>query len=841
MSGISTKEATMQANEVEKQKEALHKQAERTEQLIAEVEAKKTAKQGILNKTNAVWTCQNDPTQKGEILAQQELHCDGTAWFSARTEGDTLTASCNLEFRAESARRYGAELLRFADKVRKCSSILSPAGILLQPGREMEAAVGGRGKSEGHVKAKALLKLVKKASQKIDRFIRQQVSLVYQSGAGNGTQLLAPALKLASSSRMDLLSATQKVKQADQQSSSLQRARETQQQTAIGITSDAPADSVWLCNTDPHQNGTIMALVGSKTCDSAVTFMTSSTSLEPDCKRQFLADSAELYGKAQLQLSEVLKNHCPENKDVKPVNFVLKDRSEALLAALQEVNGHDAETDERLELELRNRADFLSFEQARFKEMTEMAQQAIEVSHKPIIRKQRQEKYKKMIEQRLAAKLYRVEELAKKKAMKREFEQKLDAGKLRISFMEVLDARIDVIGSTRNATLEELSSAKCKDYCSRAWWCQVVNYDRKKSWCTMLQKTVQMSDIIMGELEHDVFIRTTSERALELREDEDQMHSRWLGEYSLVEEEELTFSEKEDMSAMMLMKKIKEGKAAEAILKVALEKGVWECPHDASQYGSVKVSAGSCTANMGFASGTAKPLTTQCDMLFKGITAQVYGGALVKYAQMLRGCPKVDPPPKMVVRVTEEAEKVDEKAASESEAVIAVKQSLVDADTLLVQMKENNLVTETEESAAKSPEEKDVLTFIKQGHNTAIQAIETAMSVRAAVVNAKELEKKRVEANARIAAKEQRAKDDAKWNWFCPADPVQRGAIKATFMDCDAAVAFGSGTKGQLQVSTQLCVDADYKRQCPCCANAILLLYFAVQRSDFILLLLSRW
>jgi hypothetical protein len=108
-------------------------------------------------------------------------------------------------------------------------------------------------------------------------------------------------------------------------------------------------------------------------------------------------------------------------------------------------------------------------------------------------------------------------------------------------------------------------------------------------------------------------------------------------------------------------------------------------------------------------------------------------------------------------------------------------------------------VTETEESAAKSPEEKDVLTFIKQGHNTAIQAIETAMSVRAAVVNAKELEKKRVEANARIAAKEQRAKDDAKWNWFCPADPVQRGAIKATFMDCDAAVAFGSGSKGQLQ------------------------------------------
>merc|ERR1719506_2752542 len=121
---------------------------------------------------------------------------------------------------------------------------------------------------------------------------------------------------------------------------------------------------------------------------------------------------------------------------------------------------------------------------------------------------------------------------------------------MRISYSKVEDARVPVKGSETNGTVYDLSSAKCKDYCSKTWWCDILNYDRKKSECTLMRKKITTLDIEMDdEIEFDLYIRSTSTDG-----------RRELGSGSAGPEE---------TAAANMLQTIKEGKAAEKVMQKA--------------------------------------------------------------------------------------------------------------------------------------------------------------------------------------------------------------------------------------------------------------------------------
>jgi hypothetical protein len=402
-------------------------------------------------------------------------------------------------------------------------------------------------------------------------------------------------------------------------------------------------------------------------------------------------------------------------------------------------------------------------------EVYDMAQEAVEVSHKPEVRKKWQEKYKKAEERRLARLAFEAEERANKAAAKAAFIAKLESGEMVLNYVKIEDARVAVAGSSRNGTVWDVSSAKCKDYCSKSWWCDVTNYNRKKSECTLLQKKIGRGDVELNEeIEFDLYLRTTDEA--------------------------------EQIAAKSIQDDIIGGRKAEKIMQVALDTGAWECAQDPdTNYGSIKASKGSCETDVSLSAGTGKTLTPLCDISFKGASAQIYGGALLSFAAMLRDCPQVKPPPKPVVKVVVKAAQDEEKLETEAESVIAMKQVMKQADDLSEQMNQASQKTEAEAAQIEAPESAKIIETVQQSLAKGRKAMATVSEVYKSVVVAKEKEKKLMEANAALAAKEAQAKDDAKWNWRCPVDPLQRAALHATFNDCDAAVAFSSSTKAPLQ------------------------------------------
>ena len=231
--------------------------------------------------------------------------------------------------------------------------------------------------------------------------------------------------------------------------------------------------------------------------------------------------------------------------------------------------------------------------------------------------------------------------------------------------------------------------------------------------------------------------------------------------------------------------------------------GEWFCPTDASQYGNIVASQGSCKANIGFTAGTAKPLSLECDMQFKGASSQIYGGALLKFVEILKACPKVKSPAKKVVKAEKLADRADQKVIKLSKEDIEIKSKEEAGQSLRKELQTCAANSVTDASKANTAEEKQVLDLVKQSLDTAIKAINHAFTARAEVISAREVEYKRVEANKALAAKETAAKDASKWNWKCPDDKEQKGSIKAIFEKCDPSVSFSSGTKGQLKVSPQ--------------------------------------
>jgi hypothetical protein len=553
--------------------------------------------------------------------------------FSSKTD-TPLKGKCDIEFRAESAKRYGTELLKFSDKVRKCSTTAPVPASVLKAQKGVTGAAKDAGKASSHLQAEKLLNLVAKLVPSFDQYVGHATYQLARAGAKKIKTLMKASRAAAAATLSEVVAARGSMREANTRYAGILKEKANKERENEGIKTSPPSDSEWVCDSDPSQTGKIKATVGGETCDSAVQFATSSGSLDATCKQQFSGDSAEIYGKAQLHLARVL-SACA---NIKPA-----DGAAAKKAKAAEKTSKEAKVIEK--------------------------KQAAEEEQKMISKKNNQE---------VEAKRVKTLEVAAKKA------QEL-ADKERAKAQEI-----------KNKAMEERQKAQ-----------------------------QQMMD--------------------------------------------------------------------------ALARGAFMCPKDPSQYGTIKATKGSCAANIGFVAGTATPLTTECDVIFKSASALIYGGALIEYAAMLQKCPEVKPPPKDLQKAAAKAASAEkaatpDKKTKEKKAVRAVKSAL---GKLQQGVKES--IDEAAAIPANETALQQVLTLVTGAMKEASETAKYALIQESAVKKAKAQAEKLAKKNKERKDKELQAKEDAKWNWKCPSDKKQRGSIKATFEKCDAAVSFATASKGQLK------------------------------------------
>ena len=297
-------EAEKQAAEISKEKVNLAKNSARVNKLLKEVEEKKAA-QAALKPIDPAWACKTNPSSKGKIVAVQEAGCDATVAFSSNTD-TPLKGKCDIEFRAESARRYGTELLKFSDKVRKCSTTAPVPASVMKAQKKVSGAAKDGGKTNSHKQLEKLLKVTGKVTQQFWKYIVAEKRDLKDSGKQNYLEVLEKPAQVAESALSELVDAKQQVRDANKKFKVILKERVMKERKAAGLTGPPPSDNEWVCDSDPSQTAKIKATVGGETCDAAIQFATSSGALDATCKQQFSGDSAEMYGKAQLHLYKVL-------------------------------------------------------------------------------------------------------------------------------------------------------------------------------------------------------------------------------------------------------------------------------------------------------------------------------------------------------------------------------------------------------------------------------------------------------------------------------------------------------------------------------------------------------
>ena len=373
--------------------------------------------------------------------------------------------------------------------------------------------------------------------------------------------------------------------------------------------------------------------------------------------------------------------------------------------------------------------------------------------------------------------------IAQEKAVKLAYKNKVttvqQTNSFAVDYMEIPHATISETGTQCGLgkciekkwfphTLHD-AETECKNLCSTTWWCQVMNYDRKRNTCTMLQKQPIRADLteVSEDTEHDVLIRITS------------------------------FAERRH--GKKISKSIIEARQAAAALKRAIELGEWICPYDKSQYASVKASKGSCRSNVAFAAGTTQRMSPECLIEFHIASAQIYGSALIKHAELLKNCSAVAPISRYMEKLALQA-KEEGADMVEKQREIAIADAVQNSKDMIDEIGLNMDQISAESRKAVSAEDKSVLELIASSMTLAKRALKSAIEGKDATDRLEGDRAKQIEANETIATKERAIKESVKWNWRCSSDPVQRASIKTNFRACSSAVSFRTESETKLEV-----------------------------------------
>eukprot|EP00658_Telonema_sp_P-2_P043038 TRINITY_DN30994_c0_g1_i1.p1 TRINITY_DN30994_c0_g1~~TRINITY_DN30994_c0_g1_i1.p1 ORF type:complete len:333 (+),score=77.38 TRINITY_DN30994_c0_g1_i1:2-1000(+) len=278
--------------------------------------------------------------------------------------------------------------------MRACAAVPPANPTVTNSVKSMAKAARDGGRSKPHVQAEVLLKRSKAVASAIVKYVEHEHEELERGGATQPQKVLAAPAAMMEKLVRKLAQARQALRAANRKAKRLKVEQAEAKRKAAGLTGPPPSDVEWLCDSDPGQRGKIKAVVGGETCDSMVNFRTASGPLNGNCKQQFAADSAELYGKAQLHLAKILEA-CAS---FEPLDAAIAKKSKATELSAKAAQEQKHKISAEQAQKLRATARVQEKEGKRMKGLADSARKAFELSEKD--RERAQEVKNKAIEER---------------------------------------------------------------------------------------------------------------------------------------------------------------------------------------------------------------------------------------------------------------------------------------------------------------------------------------------------------------------------------------------------------------------------------------------------------